>query len=978
MSIDLAPARHLIDAADQPLVGRSAELSRLRALIGSGDERPGRVMLILGEVGVGKSALLANLARYASISGLCVLSVAGREGESRLAFPGLRELLRPVLAELTGLPARQAGQLRSALGLVDSAAEPDRFLTGTALLGLLRQVGKKAGLEGTASGVLVIVDDAQWLDRASLDMLAFVAHRLDAEPVTMILAVRGAAPPASFDRGLPELRLDTLTLAEENALLDTQPHPPRGRARAQVLTQAAGNPLALIELTRAIAADPAAGRGWAMRPLPLTGRLTAVIAAQLDSLPTATRQALLLAAVADSADSADSDTADRCVSGLDPGTLAPAEKAGLITVDISGVRFRHPLIRSTVYHEAPVTSRAAVHRQVADALRDQPDRRAWHLAAAAPGPDERVASLLAASASEAQRRAGATAAALTLERAADLSPDSADRAQRLVAAAVVAAPTGQTEWAQDLATRGLALSEDRHLRSHARRVIGWALAWSGRYASAGQALLPLARETVSYDPLSAWDAIAFAATVAYQSGDPESLTVLADAVAALGPPPGPETRALQVWALAVTGQHHLATELLTRLSPAKLGEHYLSRVGAAAWLLDQPQHAIALVHQARSLLADHGVRMVSGGSLAALGWAYLDTGRWDDALSAVAETAEEASIRGADIASAAASLIKATISAARGHGDRAREHVAAALAADREQGRLVTARARHALGLAALASGDYLMAFGQLRPLFGDDGEPLHYHVSYLAVADLAVAAAHIDRRFEARQLLGRIRAILDEGGPSRAPRLAQLLARADGVLADPASPDAYPEDVLSDRAGDQWPFERARLRLEYGEWLRRRHRINEAKRVLADALEAFRALKARSWAHRAETELRACGIAATGIPVVVDGLRELTPQQRQIVGLAARGLSNRAIAERMFLSPRTVASHLYRSFPKLGVASRHQLRDLLAQAGPGPRLPAGRALVGEAGRGPAGGRPPGRHLRPAGLRRLEPAERGL
>ncbi len=270
----------------------------------------------------------------------------------------------------------------------------------------------------------------------------------------MILAARGNLPPGDLQPGIPELRVDPLAASEANKLLDAQPHPPRGRARAQVLAQAEGNPLALIELARALAADPAAGRLWAALPLPLTDRLNATFAAPLGGLPAATRHALLLAAAADGADHDDIARARPVFDApvfdapvFDAGALAPAEEASLVTVDRTGVRFRHPLIRSAVYHDATFASRAAAHQEVADLLIGQPDRRAWHLGAAALHPDEGVASMLAATACQAQRRGGATAAALALERAADLSPEPADRARRLVAAAEAAAPTGQTEWA---------------------------------------------------------------------------------------------------------------------------------------------------------------------------------------------------------------------------------------------------------------------------------------------------------------------------------------------------------------------------------------------------------------------------------------------------------------------------------------------------------------------------------------------------
>ena len=231
-------------------------------------------------------------------------------------------------------------------------------------------------------------------------------------------------------------------------------------------------------------------------------------------LPAGTRHALLSVAVADG---------DVRVPGLDPEVLAPAEELGLVTVDATGVRFRHPLTRSAVYHAAPFASRAAAHRRLADLLHDRPERRAWHLAAAALFPDEDVASLLAATSLDAKRRGGAVTAALALERAADLSPEPADQASRLVAAAETAVSAGQTEWAEDLATRALGLTGERDLRSRGQHVIGWALALAGRYRSAARILLPLARETASRDPAAAWNALGLAATAAYQAGDPELL-----------------------------------------------------------------------------------------------------------------------------------------------------------------------------------------------------------------------------------------------------------------------------------------------------------------------------------------------------------------------------------------------------------------------------------------------------------------------
>ena len=458
--------------------------------------------------------MLADLNAHAAACGLRVLSAAGREHQTGLPLAGLRQLLRPVLAELRALPGAHAAELLAAVGMTGAGRVPGRDLAGSALLGLLDLLARRNEPD---RGLVAVIDDAQWIDRASLDVLAFAAYRLDGEPVTMILAARGDTPPAGFEGGLPELRLGPLSAAEASDLLDAQPRPPRGRARAQVLAQAAGNPLALIELTRTVTGDPAAERTWAGLPLPLTDRLSAMFTARLAELPPQTRDALLLAAAADSADR---DAVTRAGLGLDPAVLAPAEEAGLASVDTAGVHFRHPLIRSAVYHRAPFASRAVIHRRLADLLHDQPDRRAWHLAAAALRPDEDIASLLAATSVPAQRRGGPAARALILERAARLSPDPATRARRLLSAAEAAVSSGQTEWARDLAARALPLAGEEGLRSRCLHVTGWALAWGGHYARAVQTVLSLAREHVAADNNAAWDALGLAAAAAYQAGRP--------------------------------------------------------------------------------------------------------------------------------------------------------------------------------------------------------------------------------------------------------------------------------------------------------------------------------------------------------------------------------------------------------------------------------------------------------------------------
>ena len=913
------------------IVGRDAGLTRLRGLV---DPAPSasRVLLVTGEAGIGKTVLLADTAERARAAGMRVLWVTGRESESKLVFAGLHQLLRPVLSAAAGLPGPQARALLGALGLSDPGGA-DRLLAGVAVLTLLSDLSER-------SPVVVVADDAQWLDRSSLDVLAFAGSRLDAERVVLLMGARGQAPPPGFDRGFPELHLEPLSAADAGLLLDRQPRPPRGRARVQVLAQAAGNPMALIELAKVIADDPAASRRWAAEPLPLTDRLTAVLASRFAALPEQTRAALLLAAVADNPDL---NAAASHGAGPDARALALAEQLGLVKVDRAGLRFSHPLVRSAIYHSAPFAQRAAAHRELASALHDEPDRRAWHLAAAALHPDEHVASLLEATAAQAQRRDGAAAAALAMERAAALSPDPEDQARRLVAAASAAVPTGQGDWVQDLATRALAVTADPELRLTARHDAAWALAWSGRRTDALPALLSVAEEASRDLPALAWDALGSAATVAYQSGMPASRQVVSHALDLLerqGPPPpgrapGLDIDVLRLWIRASAdpiGSRNQLLPHLRKIAGSPIEEPSLWRIASAAWLLDESGLAITLLQDAMQRLRAPGVRGTSGGSLTVLGWAYIDTGRWDEALDVAAEAASLAEANQMELIAASADVITATVLALRADSDAARRHAARALATvDPADCGLVAARARRALGVAALADDSYLQAFTQLRGLFREDGTPLHNYASYLGMADLAAAAVRADRRIEGTDVIEHALSRLD--GTASA-RLEQLIARARGILAGPDGAEAHFDKALADPAGDQWPFERAQLRLDYAEWLRRRRRINDAKPVLTQALGTFRRLGAESWAQRAQAELRASGVAVAGAPAELDALGELTPQQRQIVRLASDGLTDREIGDRLFLSPRTVSSHLYRSYPKLGVASRHQLRDVIARAG--------------------------------------------
>jgi DNA-binding CsgD family transcriptional regulator len=913
---------------DTNVIGRREELSLLRELIAP-PHKESRVLLLLGDPGLGKTVLLAEAARGARAAGMRVLATTGSESEQDLAFAGLHQLLRPVLDRVARLPTRQAEALRGAFGLSDDPAPPDALLTGIAVLTLLSELSDEQPL-------LVAADDAQWLDRASLDALAFAARRLESEQLVLLAGARGNVPPAGFERDLPQLLLQPLTRPDAGLLLDAQPHPPHGRLREQVLAQAAGNPLALIELARMIATDPDAGRRWTAEPLPLAGQLTALMAAQYVALPPAARSALLLAAAADSPD------LTTALPGLSADALAPAEAAGLIRLDTPGPRFAHPLARSAVYHAAPFVERAAAHRQVADALRDRPDRHAWHLAAAALEPDEHLAALLEDSAAQAQRRGGAAAAARALERAAELSPAEPDKARRLLAAADLALPAGQADWVRELAGQVLTLTSDPDLRIAARLDIGWSLLWSNRNADAFDTLLSVAAEASPRLPAIAWQAAWMAATVAHQTGLPEvcakarAVLDVLDSRDGLAPSaegwPAGRADEYRIWIRACTDPFGERADIVPFLRRTGEGKSLSDpgTFGAAAWVLDETELAVKVLREALSRLRAPGVRGASGGVLSALEWACVDSGRWDDALAAAREAGDIAAAYKMETVAGSADLTTAIVAAMRGEHDQVAPLLARVRAAvDMGEYRGFAARIWQTAGLAALAQGNYVTAYAQLSHLFAADGTPLHHHFSYLAVADLAAAAVRAERHLEARTLLERALARVD---PAPGPRLEQLAARARGLLAEPGSAEAHFAAPLADPTGDTWPFERAQLQLDYGEWMRRQRRINDAKPILVTALETFRRLGAAPWTQRAESELRACGVtvpAPQGAPGALDGL---TAQQREIVILAGQGLTNGEIADRLFLSPRTVASHLYRSYPKLGIAGRHQLRDLIDQ----------------------------------------------
>ncbi|PDP89504.1 LuxR family transcriptional regulator [Glycomyces fuscus] len=908
------------DIVGPHIVGRDAELARLLRAV---DPAPtGQVLVLVGDPGTGKSALLDSAARRAEAAGARVLRAEGSESESSLAFSALHQLLRPVSARVDGLPERQRTAVRDAFGAGSATAEPDLMLIGVAVLSLFSALGDQRR-------VLVVLDDAQWFDRASLDALSFAARRLEGEPVTMLVGARAGDHLPGFDRHLPTLTLGALGDTAAGRLLDLQPRSPVGRTRTRILDQADGNPLALIELARASAAHDAAAGPPSSGPLPLTDHLERIFTARLDELPASTRQALLLLAAMDSVDSGV--TASVGLPHAEDDAWLPAERAGLVRRTGRDVRFRHPLVRPAAYHAASPASQREAHLVLAEILRDEPDRRAWHLAAACPGPDAAVSAELERTAGRARRRGGYEAAARALQRAAELAPRREDRARLLVEATTAAVFTGDLSWVEELAAAARAHTEDTSLLASVSVQVGRLAALTVRHTVVFSRLVRSAERSAVPQPATALDLLADAAVVRFYSGEDAQRHRIETVLRRI--PEDASHAWLRTWVRTVSDPFGDRAELLSLLPRSDSGsEHRPDRLTAfavMAWLLDETPRAVRAFDEAFDRWKLQGPLPEGMGGAAA--WSYVEQGRWEQAREVCARITAVGSRAGLDHAVACAAAVDATVLAYQGDTAAARARIDDVFALiDPLESRSVSVYARRALGAAAIAEGTHEVAYDQLRMVFTADGTPAHYHASYPALADLAAAAARSGRRAEAAVIVERSAHALAD---SASPRLRALISRARALLADPEDAEPHFRAALADPRLERWPFERAQALLDLAEWLRRRRRITEARGPLTEALRTFRSLGARPWAERARSESRAAGLDVTG--PAPDALSRLSPQQQQIIRLAARGLTNREISEKLFLSPRTVSSHLYRSFPKLGVTARSQLRDLVENALP-------------------------------------------
>ncbi|MER5422928.1 helix-turn-helix transcriptional regulator [Streptosporangium roseum] len=879
------------------LHGRAAEQAVIDRLLA--DSRAGRsgALLVRGEPGIGKTALLDYAA--AAAEDLRVIRGTGVESEAELPFAGLHLLLRPVFDRAGALPEQQERALRAAFGLA-SVESGDRLLVGLAVLSLLSELAEDGPL-------LVLVDDAQWLDRASTDALLFAARRLDAEGVALILAAREpfTAP------GMAELPVRGLDASAASALLGTGVSPV---VRYRVLAEARGNPLALIELPAAAPADGTA--------LPLTSRVQDAFLGQVRRLPEATQGLLAVAAAEDTGDLG---VVLRAAAGFGDflEDLHPAESADLVRVGEGTVTFRHPLVRAAVYQGIPPSLRLAVHKALAAALDgpDDADRRAWHLAMAATGPDEEVAAELERTAVRASGRSGYAAAASAYERAARLSTRPGSQARRLTLAAETAAWAGELDRAGDLAEKGgrrlAALTGEEGgaagepaLRARLTHVRATADFLRGSLHTAHEALLDGA---AMVGGAGAARMLMQALHAAWYIGAPE-LDRTAARLDALSLPGDDPLAPVIGFVTAVLSRREAPPSLAEVVAEARRagadGPRDLVQVCGVGLAAGQDgevrETAASLIAEARSL-GDIGALPTL---LFFLAETELFQGRHRDALTAAAESLRIARDTGQRQWVSQMNSLLAHLAAIEGDDGRCHRLVDEALA----DGAAGTRWAAWSLGVLDLGHGRVEAALSRLEPIAGG------HHVSETrCVPDLVEAAVRLGVPERAAGAFARYR---EWAGYTRQPWAEALVLRCRALLEDSEEHFAAALKI------DGRPFERARTELLYGEWLRRTRRKADARAHLRAALEAFERLEAAPWAERARAELSATGSAAPAAPAP-GLLARLTPQELQIVRLAAQGLSNRDIAAQLFLSPRTVGHHLYKAYPKLGVASRGELGTL-------------------------------------------------
>ena len=911
------------DAVDTRLIGRDAELAALRRLI-TGIRHEGSSVILRGEPGVGKSSVLRAVAAMGRDSNALVLEASGIESESLLPFAGLHQLLRLLLARPSSLPDVQQRALLTALGLRDGPV-PQLFLIALAALTLITDTA-------ATQPVVLIVDDVQWIDAPTNDVLAFISRRVRHDPVMMITALRDGHVAAVCSADAREINLAGLDEDSSRELLNLAGDGLTGADRRAILGHARGNPLALVELPGTWRSVDAEVRNAAPDMVPLSTRLEQAFAARIKELPSLARDALLIAAVNTEESLTEVLAGTAILSGTRVTTeiLEPAQNARLVTFNEATIRFRHPLVRSAVLYSESVRRRQAAHAAMSQALASHSHRLVWHQAQSVDGPDDDVADRLDASHAASIARGSVATAVAALERSAQLTTDSRTRGRRLLVAAEHAFALGRADLVNRLvdAAEGNDLSELdlarvewlREIFSEGKlgdsaRVLELC-EFAARSAESGEH--DLALKLLGSAALRSWWAIAEPQARRRVITVAESLSGLQD-----------DPRCIAAIAMtepnAKGGQTQRRLAVIGAGSVSNAGE--LLQLGNAARSVGAEVLASDYFDEAETKLREQGQLGLLPHVLAVHAAVCIDLGDWRRTAHSLEEARRLALETGQPTWGSGVAAVEAMFTGLIGETESALRQ-----AADIERafsGQVANdfrSLAQIARGAAHLSDGQHAAAYAELEPLFDPSGPCHHPRESLSGFMLFAEAAARCGAREAARVLLADMEELAET---TQSPVIAVQLLYARPVLADDAEAELLFQLGLTQDL-TRWPWPRARIQFAYGDWLRRKRRMAEAREPLRSALATFELIGAAGWARQARTGLRAAGerdsAASTATPE-----SQMTAQEMQIARLAAEGLSNREIGQRLYLSPRTIGSCLYRIFPKLGIRSRSELATLLA-----------------------------------------------
>jgi DNA-binding CsgD family transcriptional regulator/tetratricopeptide (TPR) repeat protein len=914
----------------QELRGRHSECEALERLLEDSRRHQSRVLVLRGEAGVGKTTLLEYLVTNAA--GCRIVRASGVESEMELAFSGLHQLCAPMLPYLGRLPAPQRDALGTAFGL-SSGAAADRFLVGLAVLSLMSEVAEEQPL-------VCVVDDAQWLDRASALVLGFVARRLLAESVTMVLAVRDGSEAPDFG-SLPVMVIGGLSDADARGLLDSvTPGRLDERVRDRIVAESSGNPLALLELPRGLTPAELAGGFGRPDARPVVSRIEQSFLQRIRALPVDTQRLLLTAAAEPVGDLTLLWRAAK-VLGISSDAATTAQAHGLIELG-ARVRFRHPLARSAAYRAGALRERQEIHRALAEVTDpgSDPDRRAWHRAQAAPGPDETVAAELEQSAARAQRRGGMAAAAAFLERAADLTPDPSQRGARSLAAAQAKFEAGAANAAYDLLAAAEICPLDQLQRARLARMRAHIVFARRRGSDAPPLLLDAAKRLETLDAglaretyLEALGAAVFAGRLGGQCGIRE--VAEAARAAPVGPEPqrpidllldGVATRFTEGYAAGVPA---LRPALRAFRRKTLANEDDSLRWLWLAWLLagdlwdDEAWHELAT--RAVKLAREAGALTALPVDLEYRAAVHAHAGEFA-AASALIEEAD--AITGAT-GNAPLRYVSLFLAAWRGEEEQVSKLIALRTrdATARGEGRAI-GWTEYIKSVLYNGLGRYDVALAGARQACNHE-DPCFSGWSLIELVEAGVRSGADEEAASAlRQLEERTRA----AGTNWA---LGILARSTALLSNGPEADALYREAIERLGQCRIVVHLARAHLVYGEWLRRENRRVDAREQLRIAFEMLSRIGAEAFAERARRELLATG--ETIHKRTVETQDVLTAQEAQVARLAAEGRTNPEIGSQLFISPRTAEYHLHKVFTKLGISSRRALRSALRDSAQAP-----------------------------------------